>query len=194
MRDWILKGFCILFFITKYSKFTDNIRSGNSTTHFLKIPTKLQKIGGRCYTPYTPRSARPWPQSLFNECNFIKKETLAQVLSCEFCEISKNTFFYRTLLVAASEVCLQRLSKTFMKVQFQAFQELHVPDASLVLSCTFFGNWKKNALVLGKDALIAVIYRLNFSLKVQFLRVYRRKSERFFPAGPFFSMLQMTIY
>ena len=26
-------------------------------------------------------------------CNFIKKETLAQVLSCEFCEISKNTFF-----------------------------------------------------------------------------------------------------
>ena len=35
-------------------------------------------------------------------CNFIKKETLAQVFSCEFCEISKNTFFYRTPLVAAS--------------------------------------------------------------------------------------------
>ena len=31
-------------------------------------------------------------------CNFIKKETLAQVLSCEFCEISKNTFSYRTPL------------------------------------------------------------------------------------------------
>ena len=29
-------------------------------------------------------------------CNFIKKETLAQVFACEFCEISKNTFFYRT--------------------------------------------------------------------------------------------------
>ena len=26
-------------------------------------------------------------------CNFIKKENLAQVFSCEFCEISKNTFF-----------------------------------------------------------------------------------------------------
>ena len=25
-------------------------------------------------------------------CNFIKKETLAQVFSCEFYEISKNTF------------------------------------------------------------------------------------------------------
>ena len=26
-------------------------------------------------------------------CSFIKKETLAQVFSCEFCEISKKTFF-----------------------------------------------------------------------------------------------------
>ena len=26
-------------------------------------------------------------------CNFIKKESLAQVFSCEFCEIFKNTFF-----------------------------------------------------------------------------------------------------
>ena len=26
-------------------------------------------------------------------CDFIKKETLAQLLSCEFCEISKKTFF-----------------------------------------------------------------------------------------------------
>ena len=26
-------------------------------------------------------------------CNFIKKETLAQVFSCEFCEISKKNFF-----------------------------------------------------------------------------------------------------
>ena len=25
-------------------------------------------------------------------CNFIKKETLAPVFSCEFCEISKNKF------------------------------------------------------------------------------------------------------
>ena len=37
----------------------------------------------------------------FGACNFIKKGTLAQVFSCEFCEISKNTFFYRTPLVAA---------------------------------------------------------------------------------------------
>ena len=36
-------------------------------------------------------------------CNFIKKETLAQVFSYEFCKISKNTFSYRTPPVAASE-------------------------------------------------------------------------------------------
>ena len=34
-------------------------------------------------------------------CNFTTKETLAQVFPCEFCEISKNTFFYRTHVVAA---------------------------------------------------------------------------------------------
>ena len=34
--------------------------------------------------------------------NFIKRETLAQMFSCEFCEISKNTFCYRTPPVAAS--------------------------------------------------------------------------------------------
>ena len=31
-------------------------------------------------------------------CNFIKKETVAQVFSCEFCESFKNTFSYRTPL------------------------------------------------------------------------------------------------
>ena len=35
-------------------------------------------------------------------CNFIKKETLAQVFSCEFYEISKNTFFVEHLRVSAS--------------------------------------------------------------------------------------------
>ena len=37
-------------------------------------------------------------QSLF----FNKVETLAQVFSCEFCQISKNIFLHRTRLVAAS--------------------------------------------------------------------------------------------
>ena len=48
-------------------------------------------------------------QSLFfiklqpEACNFINKETLAHVCSCEFCKIFKNTYFYRTPLVANAE-------------------------------------------------------------------------------------------
>ena len=40
--------------------------------------------------------------------NFIIKEILTQVFSCEFCEISKNTFSYRAPPVTASELyCLK---------------------------------------------------------------------------------------
>ena len=38
---------------------------------------------------------------LFNKVQ-LKKKTLAQVLSCEYCEVFKNIFIYRTPLVAAS--------------------------------------------------------------------------------------------
>ena len=37
-------------------------------------------------------------------CNFIKKKTPAQVFSCKFCEMFKNTFFNRVPPVAASEI------------------------------------------------------------------------------------------
>ena len=49
-------------------------------------------------------------QSLFfievagGACNFTKKDTLAQVFSCEFCETFKSIFSYWTPPVAASEI------------------------------------------------------------------------------------------
>ena len=43
--------------------------------------------------------------------NFIKKDTLALVFSCKFCEISKNTFYYRTPLVTASVKKERKLSE-----------------------------------------------------------------------------------
>ena len=44
------------------------------------------------------------PESLFSiTWQAFKKETLAQMFYCEFCEISKNTFFYRAPPVALSE-------------------------------------------------------------------------------------------
>ena len=45
----------------------------------------------------------------FQACNFIRNESLAQVFSCEFCEISKNTFFYGTPPVADS-VCFIKIN------------------------------------------------------------------------------------
>ena len=41
------------------------------------------------------------PESLLRD--FTQKETLALVFSCDVCEISKNSFFSRTRLVATSE-------------------------------------------------------------------------------------------
>ena len=48
------------------------------------------------------------PEFLFDKVAGLRpatllKEALAQLFSCEFCEISKNNLFYRTPAVAASE-------------------------------------------------------------------------------------------
>ena len=44
-------------------------------------------------------------------CNFIKKDTLSQVLSCEFCKIFKNTFFTEHLWITASDFNLVTISE-----------------------------------------------------------------------------------
>ena len=78
----------------------------------LKIPDKSQKVAVRSSRPevfckkgvlrnFAKFTEKHLCQGLF--FNFIKKETMAQVFSCEFYEISKNTFFNRTPLLAASE-------------------------------------------------------------------------------------------
>ena len=48
----------------------------------------LETVVQKCSVPLRPAA-------------LLKKETLAQVLSCEFCKISKNTFSYRTPPVTA---------------------------------------------------------------------------------------------
>ena len=53
-------------------------------------------------------------------CKFIKKETLAQVFPCEFCEISKNTFFYRTPPVADSVLSIIKNKKKLYILNFAA--------------------------------------------------------------------------
>ena len=48
--------------------------------------------------------------------NFIKKETLAQVLFCEFCEISKNTFFTEVLWTTAYEQTSVRSKRPWVDI------------------------------------------------------------------------------
>ena len=62
------------------------------------------------------------------------------------------------------------------------------------LPCPFSKIGKKNILFLEKITLIVVIYGLNFSFKIQFLRASRRKNRRFLPAGPFFLELHMIVH
>ena len=48
-------------------------------------------------------------------CSFIKKEALAQMSSCKFCEISKNTFFYR---IPLDDCLIKDFSKGRLNVFF----------------------------------------------------------------------------
>ena len=93
----------------------------DSLTHFIPFP-KVQKrsprsvLSKKCSEKFRKFYRKtPVPESFFNKvvglkpATLFKKETLAQVFSCEFCEISKNTFFYRAPPVAASESSHWRL-------------------------------------------------------------------------------------
>ena len=57
-------------------------------------------------------------------CNFIKKDTLAQVFSCEFCEIPKNTFFTEHLWTIASSAIHILISfwMTLVSIENQKFR------------------------------------------------------------------------
>ena len=57
--------------------------------------------------------------------NFIKKEALAQVFSCEFCQISKNTFLKEHFWATAS-VRVSTHSNTVLS-QEKTFQRLNIP-------------------------------------------------------------------
>ena len=57
-------------------------------------------------------------------CNFIKKETLAQMFSCEFCEIFKNTFFAKYLRTSAS-ISLWSIKKHFLRANSKSRHRYH---------------------------------------------------------------------
>ena len=70
-----------------------------------------------CESPFFNKIAALSPTTL------LKKETLAQVFSCEYYEISKNTFFTEHLWTTASELQNGMLMSEFcgMKIQERMF-------------------------------------------------------------------------
>ena len=72
----------------------------------------MEAVVQRCYvkkvlleiSQNSPKKTCARVSFLTNLQAFVKKETLAQAFSSKFCEISKNTFFHKAPLVAASEI------------------------------------------------------------------------------------------
>ena len=106
---------------------------------------------------------------------FIKKETLAKVFSCEFCEISKNTFLQRTPLVAASIVCLFR---NLLLYHAQTGSDLNENNQNYLVNFELGNAFSKfvteiakklavlDSLPTGKDVLNIdiLVFRRNFTL------------------------------
>ena len=121
------------------SNSTANIILANSTT----VATSEEAIIRRC--------------SVTQACNFINIETLEQVFSCEFCEISKNAFSYRTTPVAASAIDSTAITATTIiqhytiTIQFAIFNPWKVP-------CNWIAFFQ-NSFVISPDSLYHLIRR-----------------------------------
>ena len=107
-------------------------------------------------------------ESFFNKvaglrCNFIKKENLAQVFSCEFSEISKNTLFTEHLWATASYY----VSETFIKVFTQ--------DISDKLTVMFSKWWKIITFCFVFQFYISYLYNsISVTEKLTFDHLFKR--------------------
>ena len=61
-------------------------------------------------------------------CNFIEKESLAQLFSCEFCEISKNTLPYRTSPAAASGNYMMKRLRCTLQERLDFLTSKHIKN------------------------------------------------------------------
>ena len=69
----------------------------------------------------------------------IKKGTLAEVFSYEFCEISKKTFLYRAPMVAASEVTVV-WSTNVLKLKYQ---KTWIHSKFIITNLPYTTAWKR---------------------------------------------------
>ena len=118
-------------------------------------------------------------QSLFfKACNFIKKETLTQVFSCEFWEISKNTFLHRTVTFGDcfwNTFSIEHLRVTVFMLQLNHHQSYHFrvfpinADCLYLLHSPFMAYFFEDILKLKKSYLI---------LKTRWIHFWSARSSR----------------
>ena len=103
-------------------------------------------------------------------CNFIVKDTLAQLFSCEICEISKNTFYTGQLRSTAS-ACFEN-----SKENSENFQDSLIKNHLLVLF--WFKSWFN--LLLALRIIIrtrAVVTPIQFVCLISFPLVIKEKTN-----------------
>ena len=103
---------------------------------------KFSKIHRKhlCQSLYFNKVAGLRPQ----ECNFIKTETLPQVLSCEFCKISNNIFFLQNTFGGCFEI---------VRIGLGDYSIIFLQSNLLMLySCTDIRNPSK-----GKDSVLLLM-------------------------------------
>ena len=100
-----------------------------------------------------------WKVLKLSIANFIKKETLAEVFSCEFCEIFKKTFFTKQLRWLLLYIRPENVRKSLVFWRFQGVWNWNI-DLKLVKKMTkmklnrrfstksFFFNWPYHLLIL----------------------------------------------
>ena len=102
----------VVFFIENVVFFRNKIRKNTKSSRSRRPEVFCKKDALRNFPKFTGKHL--CLRLFFNKVadlrssNFIKRESQAQVFSCEFCEIFKNTFFYRTLPVAAPQALYLR--------------------------------------------------------------------------------------
>ena len=132
----------------------------------------------------------PVQKSLFLEI-FITKENSTQVVSCEFCEIFKNTIFYRTPPVAASVFMklifdfLQNLDPQSCYTQIGNNSKVTLKNTNTHRKTNFPGSYKKGIAGLRSGCFIGTLavaervlqnrvcpsFRLSFGLSAHFLGI-----------------------
>ena len=101
LRTLILKNNCERLLLTCANNlFCGFFSQKKYVTLFSKVIPKA--VTRRCFVKTVVQKLRP--------ATLLKKETLAQVFSCEFWEVFKNPFFYKTPPIAASAIDLRRFA------------------------------------------------------------------------------------